>query len=469
MHMKRTDGRNFRLGSRIVMLTVQLFLCSILIYKAVKTWQVEPDMKTAPVNIDILCMLIASIFSLSLLRSRRESPTLSTFLWIIFFDVMHLFSDGIFVFTDGKPEFRMWTILGSAIYLICPLVMTSLYWKMLDYWISRSDRYYKWADKAIKFIAGAGILLALGNTPFNYYSGVNEAGYYYRGELYILTIIIPVVMVALCIIRIFRCNIPMFERLVLLSYPAPPIIAAFAQHIFDTSVFLTAVTFLSIVMVYTNVYLIRETELAEMENRLTVSKLYSLQMQINPHMLFNTMSSIAGMCDIDPEKSQEMIFKLSDYLRDNFTDIYKPTMISLREELEHLDHYIAIEIMRFPNITIIKDIKCFDFTLPRMSLQPLVENAIKHGICKNRRAKGTLTIRSYETEEAWFVSIEDDGAGFSGPALSADRDEHHGIYNVRTRLSILCGGSLEVVGTPGEGAVSTIKIPKNKDEKEERM
>ncbi|MBP3895988.1 MAG: histidine kinase [Mogibacterium sp.] len=275
-----------------------------------------------------------------------------------------------------------------------------------------------------------------------------------------LTIIIPFIMVLLCAVRIVKSRLTFTEKLVLLSYPIIPIIAAWAQHLFNQSVYVTPATFVSLVLVYTNFFHTREEELAILENQMTMSKLYSLQMQINPHMLFNTMSSIAGMCDIDPEKAQDMIFKLSDYLRDNFTDIDKPNMVTLREELEHLDHYLAIEIMRFPNITVVKDMDRDDFLIPRMTLQPLVENAIKHGICKRRRAEGTLVIKASETEDAWVVSVRDDGVGFEGKVPEGSAEEHHGIYNVRTRLSILCDGTLEVDGEPGKDTLSTVRIPK---------
>ena len=456
----RPEDTELRTEIRAVLLALQLVALVLLVYETAKRVGDLSEGDIISITMNMLCMVIAFMFSLSMMRSRTQQSGVTAFLLIVFFDVMHLCSDGIFKTVNGYPEYRIWAIASNTIYLICPLMMTAIYWLMLDLWIERTGRNKKAADIFITITAFAGGLLAIGDAAFGYYSVFSEDGFYHRGKLYVLTIIIPFIMVLLCAVRIVKSRLTFTEKLVLLSYPIIPIVAAWAQHLTNLSFFVTTATFLSLVLVYTNFFKTREEELAILENQMTMSKLYSLQMQINPHMLFNTMSSIAGMCDIDPERAQDMIFKLSDYLRDNFTDIDKPTMVTLREELEHLDHYLAIEIMRFPNITVVKDIDRDDFLLPRMTLQPLVENAIKHGICKRRRAEGTLVIKASETEDAWVVSVRDDGVGFEGKVPEGSAEEHHGIYNVRTRLSILCDGTLEVDGEPGKGTISTVRIPK---------
>lgn len=456
----KPETAELRTEIRAVLLALQLVALVLLAYETAKMMETLSDHDVVSITMNLLCMTIAIIFSLSMMRSRTQASGVTAFLLIVFFDVMHLCSDGIFKIVNGYPEYRIWAIASNTIYLICPLMMTAIYWLMLDLWIERTSRNKKAADIFITITAFAGALLAIGDAAFGYYSVFSEDGFYHRGKLYVLTIIIPLIMVLLCAVRIVKSRLTFTEKLVLLSYPIIPIVAAWAQHLFNQSVYVTTATFVSLVLVYTNFFHTREEELAILENQMTMSKLYSLQMQVNPHMLFNTMSSIAGMCDIDPEKAQDMIFKLSDYLRDNFTDVDKPTMVTLREELEHLDHYLAIEIMRFPNITIVKDIDKDDFLIPRMTLQPLAENAIKHGICKRRRSEGVLVIKAFETDDAWMVSVEDNGVGFDGKVPEGNAEEHHGIYNVRTRLTILCNGSLDIKGTPGKGTISTIKIPK---------
>lgn len=157
-----------------------------------------------------------------------------------------------------------------------------------------------------------------------------------------------------------------------------------------------------------------------------------------------------------------MIYRLSDYLRDNFTDIEKPTVIPFREEMEQLSHYIAIERMRFPNISIEWNIQTEDFMIPGMSLQPLVENAINHGIRKRKKSQGTIWISSSETEKEYVVSVRDDGVGFAADAAAAseESEKHYGISNVKMRIEMLCEGDLNISSEPDQGTEVRIFIPK---------
>lgn len=299
-------------------------------------------------------------------------------------------------------------------------------------------------------------------SPFTgWYFDIMQDGSYMRGNLYIMTIVLPFIMVMLCIARIIYHRVPMSERIILLTYLLPPMIAAIVQARVPGMTMLSVATFLFVALLYTNYYVRKEAEIVSLERDLTKSDLKTLQMQINPHFLFNTLHSVAGLCDTEPNTAQEMIYRLADYMRDNFTDIEKPSMVSFREELTQLDHYMSIETMRFPNIAIEKEIEASDFLIPASSLQPLVENAIKHGISKRKKTTGTIRITSNEKEDAWVVRVSDDGAGFDDKHMAGSEDGHFGLENVQKRLEILCNGKLEINSTPGGGTTVQISIPKN--------
>lgn len=112
------------------------------------------------------------------------------------------FQTGLFRAVNGIPEYRVWNSAADTIYLVCPLIISAIYWQMLAQWGYNEGRRKRWADLAIAVIASAGILLALGNALFGYYSSVGEDGRYFRGELFVLTIVIPLLMVVLCVGRI---------------------------------------------------------------------------------------------------------------------------------------------------------------------------------------------------------------------------------------------------------------------------
>ena len=132
--------------------------------------------------------------------------------------------------------------------------------------------------------------------------------------------------------------------------------------------------------------------------------------------------------------------------------------IRLSQEIDHTKYYVNIEQIRFPDIEVIFDLRSDDFLLPALSVQPLVENAIKHGLMKLEKG-GTVIVYSFETETHYFVSVEDNGAGFDTSVL-LDEKKHIGLRNIRGRLESMLDGTLTVDSTPGVGTKVTISIPK---------
>ena len=130
----------------------------------------------------------------------------------------------------------------------------------------------------------------------------------------------------------------------------------------------------------------------------------------------------------------------------------------MSQEMEHVHHYINIENVRFPDMTFSFEMNSNDFKLPALTIQPIVENAVKHGLMKLAKG-GTIKVVSYETEESYCITVEDDGAGFDTSVLLDER-KHVGIRNIRGRLKAMVNGSLEIESTIGVGTKVLITIPK---------
>ena len=130
----------------------------------------------------------------------------------------------------------------------------------------------------------------------------------------------------------------------------------------------------------------------------------------------------------------------------------------MSQEMEHVHHYISIEKVRFPDMTFSFEMNAEDFRLPALTVQPLVENAIKHGLMKLERG-GTIRVISRETDTDYCICVEDDGVGFDTEKLP-DEKKHIGIRNIRDRLKVMVGGTLEIESTPGVGTKVLITIPK---------
>ncbi len=198
----------------------------------------------------------------------------------------------------------------------------------------------------------------------------------------------------------------------------------------------------------------------QIQKELYESRVAIMVSQIQPHFLYNSLSSIAMMCTIDPETAQEATVTFANYLRGNMDSLKQKTPVPFEKELEHLKKYLYIEKLRFgKKLNIVYDIQTDKFVLPQLSVQPLVENAVKHGISR-KRGGGTLTIATRETEDSFEVIVSDDGNGFDTNEVKNDGRSHIGMDNVRRRIKEMCGGTVKIESKIGEGTVATVTLPK---------
>jgi len=204
-----------------------------------------------------------------------------------------------------------------------------------------------------------------------------------------------------------------------------------------------------------------EHRLQEQEKLLMESRLDALASQINPHFLFNTLTSVSSLIRSEPEKARTLIVKLSGLLRRLLRS--QEHFVTLREELAAIDEYLDIESIRFgPQLRVEKDIDpdTLELIVPSMMLQPLVENSIKHGLSQ-KLGEGRITIRSQRQGDHAVIDVIDNGAGI--PATDATRVKGTGIglRNVNERLRVIYGANyqLQLDSVPGEGTCARIVIP----------
>ena len=203
-----------------------------------------------------------------------------------------------------------------------------------------------------------------------------------------------------------------------------------------------------------------EAEKQAMEMKLQESQISIMLSQIQPHFLYNTLNSIYQLCETNPMRARSMVNFFAEYLRNNLSTLEEPGLISFETELSHIKTYLEIEKIRFEDsLEIEYDIKCVDFSLPVLTVQPIVENAVKHGTSK-KRGGGKVTISTDENKESHIIKVFDTGCGFDPSKPKDDGKRHVGIENVRQRLFNMCGGSLSIESEVGKGTLATIIIPK---------
>ena len=203
-----------------------------------------------------------------------------------------------------------------------------------------------------------------------------------------------------------------------------------------------------------------EAEKQAMELKLQESHISIMLSQIQPHFLYNTLNSIYQLCETNPMRARTLVNSFAEYLRNNLSTLEEPGLISFETELAHVNTYLDIEKVRFEDTLEIEyDVKCVDFSLPVLTVQPIVENAVKHGTSK-KRGGGKVTISTREEKENYVITVSDTGCGFDPTKPKNDGKVHIGIENVKQRLTNMCAGTLTIQSTVGEGTVATIRIPK---------
>ena len=184
-------------------------------------------------------------------------------------------------------------------------------------------------------------------------------------------------------------------------------------------------------------------------------------LQMRPHFIHNTLMSIYYLCQQDVEKAQAVTLDFASYLSKSFHAITENELIPFPEELEHTRAYLAVEKARYEEQLFVEfDTPHTFFKLPPLTLQPVVENAVKHGVSPHL---GTLylSVRTRAAEEGSEITVEDTGPGFS-PA--DDNEPHIALANIRERLALMCGGTLEIEQRETGGTRVTIRIPMRKQE-----
>ena len=184
--------------------------------------------------------------------------------------------------------------------------------------------------------------------------------------------------------------------------------------------------------------------------------------QIQPHFLYNTLTAIGHLCRDNPE-AKDAIFKFSRYLQGNMHSITQSEPIPFTTELEHTKVYLELEQLRFgEKLNVAYDLEATEFLLPTLTLQPLVENAVRHGVRGNADGAGTVTVSSREYPDHWEIGVSDDGPGFDPKKIDDDGEYHIGLQNVQERLRLVSGGDLRIESAPGNGCCVTIELPKEK-------
>ena len=420
-------------------------------------------MLTVNIALDLFASVIVLILFLSSLFERIKKESNSVFFPLLLATIeFTLFADVLAWLCEGNTDLAFWNLLGTALSSCFAYLAICFFLLYL-----RTNLFTD--NKAMTVIVSMLISLCIvttfvyaANMRYNVLYLINEEGHimYINGPVFaIVQMIIPIICFISMVIMIFMAKGRRIgDKLIYVISVLFPIAGA----IFDYSFHGYSLTYIGCVVfavvLYTNIYLQKRRIIASQRTALMLS-------QINPHFMYNTLTTIASLCDTDPKQAQRLTIGFSSYLRQNIGTLNENNMIPFEQEIKHVETYLRIEKARFGDkINVIYQLHAEDFAIPPLTIQPIVENAIKHGLTKKSNG-GTVKVLSYREKKFYVIEIIDDGAGYDTEKHYDDTREHIGLLNVSERLKAICNGSLEVKSKIGAGTRVTVKIPARKAKK----
>ena len=308
-------------------------------------------------------------------------------------------------------------------------------------------------------------LVLLSAAFINGFIYITPENQYYHGPLYPL-IPIPVIVVLLLnftgtIRRRAQLSRKAFLSLVIAQVPMAVtlILNLFidAVLLFDISYVLSALVMYSLILSdQIDQDLHHQQKIAEQQREIARQRANVMVLQMRPHFIYNTLVSIHSLCKINPQKAQQITMDFTNYLRRNFNAVASDSSIPFSMELEHTRAYLAVEQAQHEDMLFVDyDTPFINFRLPPLTLQPIVENAVKHGM-DPYHGPLHISIRTRNTDSGTELIVDDNGIGFDP---SDESRPHTALDNIRQRLDIMCGGTLSI--TPGEsgGTMVTVTIP----------
>ena len=267
-----------------------------------------------------------------------------------------------------------------------------------------------------------------------------------------------ILLIEILVVVHYRKNLSRFGTIVMLNFGLVSLLTTGLQSIWYPVPELLACT-LALLLMFMLFYWEMAKNLVENERELMQSQVSLAISQIQPHFLYNTLSTIAELCRKDSAMAEEVTNRFALYLRGNLEHMGDSFPVEFSKELKHVQTYLWIEKIRFQEeLQVVYDIQTEDFIIPALTVQPLVENAVKHGMMGSENVC-TITIRTKCVERGYQVIIEDDGCGFDPEQVKNDGRKHIGIESVRSRLRFMVGGTLTVKSAIGKGTTVIIEIP----------
>lgn len=406
----------------------------------------------------IVVMLLVAV----LMSGNRRQPVFRTFLLMLLLTIAVLMSEWLIALLMGRTTPFVWVLIRTADFasqLLYALMAASYILFLYRYLRQKAPVSPKPFYLAACLNIGT-VTLVVVNLFHPIFAHFDENNYYVVQSTFWISEVFPILVqiVNFSIIAHHRKLLNFRERICFSLYLVIHIACMVVETlVLDVWLSSWAAAF-TLFMIYINMQADMREQLRRQDAELVESRVAIMLSQIQPHFLYNTLSAIDRLCYDKPE-AHKAILTFSEYLRVNMDSLTQKNLIPFEKELEHTRQYLWLEELRFEErLHVAYDIETDEFLLPALTLQPLVENAVRYGVTKKPQG-GRIAIRAEQMSGGHRVIVSDDGVGFAPGDGAEDGRSHIGIDNVRARLSAMCGGKLTIVSVPGEGTTATIDIP----------
>ena len=360
------------------------------------------------------------------------------------------------VLTVGAPRQMLRTAVSIYGYAVRPVILVLFLYIVQP----TGRRWYWWALVA----ANAALYLSAPFSPISFW--IDQGNCYRAGPLASSCLLTSMILLLSLFVQTCRSRKTAGKRDVWI--PILVIVMIVASIAIDYNIkegqqpisFLTAAIIVGSVFYYIWLHL---QFVREHENDLMAEQRIQIMMtQIQPHFLFNALNTIRALYAKDPPLADRTLEDFSAYLRQNLESLGQSDLVPIAKELAHTRLYAEIEELRFPHVRVEYRIEDEGFAVPALTVQPLVENAIRHGV--RSRKDGLVTVSTSHEADFHIITVRDNGVGFDVKRQATLDDSHIGIRNVKERVEQMCGGRMIVESEPGSGASVTLLIPDEKKE-----
>ncbi|EEQ58402.1 ATPase/histidine kinase/DNA gyrase B/HSP90 domain protein [Clostridiales bacterium 1_7_47FAA] len=423
------------------------------------------------ISLELFGGLLSLIFILSLsLGSLKKERLERLYIRVLSINTILLFSDAAAWIFKGHPDrFSFWMVrIANFLVFTFGYILLAVFTDYLVCFVSGKGAGISRAPSRLMWwLALSAIVLVVISQYNHMYYLIDSHNVYHRQRWFWISQIYGIICMLIngAILARYRKYLSGKELAGLAAYILMPVIAMLVQMLIYGIAVLYIATTVSALCIYISIQVEQSRKFSQEELELEKSRTAIMLSQIHPHFLYNSLSVIKGLCQTDPRQAELAVDHFSGFLRGNLDSLTAGSPIPFSQELSHTRHYLELEQMRFGHrLNVIYDTPVTDFLIPPLTLQPIVENAVRHGIVKCEEG-GTLTVATALTSDAYTVTVTDDGVGFDPSGPLQDGKKHIGIQNVRKRLQAQCSASLTIRSVRGCGTTAMITLPRKAGEK----